>query len=185
MTNKIFTWCWLIIMFVSAVIISKGYSQTPYNQNGPWTEENIENERMWNEPILSDLLYENSFTGDLQVTLGLNKGQLTAIKKIAENVLLEYRLLKTESNIIVSDENLTLEEKKENIKEMGYNHRVVGIVNSADEAIKAILNHGQYLKFLDWAEQKYEEAKKIAEEYKHKPMPDISNAPQRVLPFSK
>ena len=154
-------------------------------QEGRYTEENLDDDKLWHsEPILSDLVYGTyGLTNDLQTAVGVNEGQLIAIKKIAESVLLQYQLLNSEARVIETDENLSFDEKRAKIKEGGFNQRVVAIVNSADKAIEGILSPGQYGKFMEWTGRKYEQRKRFAEEMlRFKPSPNISKLPVIVLP---
>lgn len=179
----------VVTIILLVLIVTQGSAQTASagkSDAGPWTEETLDNESPWSsQGILSDLLYENEFTGDLQNMLGISDSQTTAIKKVAETVLLSYRGLDTESRPIVSDPKITLDEKRKMIIDMGYNRRVVKIVNDADRATRGILTAEQYPRFLDWAKKKYQEATNIAEQHKHRPAPDARNFPNKDLPGQK
>jgi hypothetical protein len=174
-----------LAMGLVTCMAGQGSAQSPKanSAHGPWTEDTLSDESPWSsQPILSDLLYERSFTGDLQAILGLSDGQMTALTKVAESVLLSYRELDNESRPIVTNPSLRLDQKQRLISDMGYNRRVVAIVNNADTAVKAILSAGEYPQFLEWARKKYEEARAIGEQYKYRPAPDPSNFPKKVLP---
>lgn len=187
-TKKTSVWSWLAMFVLLGIGTSDAYSQpsgpATQQQEGRYTEENLDDDKLWHsEPILSDLVYGTyGLTNDLQTAVGVNEGQLIAIKKIAEDVLFQYGLLKSESRVIETDENLTFDEKRAKIKGMRFNQRVVAIVNSSDKAIEGILSPDQYVKFMEWTERKYEQRKRFAEEMRRKPPPDPSKLPAIVLP---
>ena len=192
MSKRIVAGSCLMVFIVGGIFISKVYSQpstggiTSNQQREEWTEENIENEKIWtSQPILSDLLYRKGFADDLQKVVGLNNEQVIKIQNLATEVLTTYRVLDSESRVMTTDTHLTQSEKSRKIKEMGYNQRILHEVNAADKNIKNILTKDQYDKFVYWVEKKHQEAKETAEEYKHKPRPETSNAPVIVLPAQK
>jgi hypothetical protein len=162
---------------------SGGSASTSSASSGPWTEANINDETLWSsQPVLNDLLYDKAAADELVASAKLEPLQVSALNLLAENVLLKYLLLDTEARPIMSDMTLSPAKKGQLFSQMRYNERILEIVNSADAIAGTMLRPQQHAQLLSWARNRYQRAARNAQDYAHRPPPDMTRAPILRLP---
>ncbi len=148
------------ILFVALIAVAAAKQQAQPAQEatpvtyGTTTGDSASLDPWITKPVLSYLLFTKdskleSDVMDLAGFLSLTEGEMSSLRKIAEDELLSANAVKAESARVVENNTLTLEEKQRQIQAIGYNSRVNQIAQDTDVAVRNLLG-SRYPKFRSW-----------------------------------
>jgi LysM repeat protein len=100
-----------------------------------------------------------ALTGSLQTPLRLEAPlapfEFGQVQSIARRQLESYRLLESQTALIISNPALTLPQKRLAILRMGYNSRVDQVAYQADQSLRQALSPASYARLMDWITRRW------------------------------
>lgn len=111
---------------------------------------------IWGEkPLLGYFALTASLQEPLQEGAKLSDRQFLIVQQIASQEIEQLRLLELQSRPVVLDETLSLEQKRQQIMEMGYNQQVMQIVRDSSAALEGALDARTYFRLVHWIERRW------------------------------
>lgn len=106
-------------------------------------------------PPLSYFALTASLQAPLRLGARLGPAQFALVRHIAEGEQAQLRRLRLESQPIVTDPALSLEQKRLRLQRMGYNRRVEAIVYASDRALRSALDPAAHARLVAWIEARW------------------------------
>jgi LysM repeat protein len=111
---------------------------------------------IWTQkPLLGYFVLTQSLAGEIERQGVLSPPQMWLARQVALLQDAELRRLQAESLTVVQDPALTLEQKRQRIREMGYNRRVAAISAASQQLLALLLPAGDTARFTAWAESRW------------------------------
>jgi LysM repeat protein len=111
---------------------------------------------IWRQkPLLGYFILTQSLAAEIERQGLLTQPQLRLARRVALLQGSELRRLQAESLPVVLDPALTLQQKRQLIREMGYNRRVAAISAASQQLLSLLLPASDYARFTAWAENRW------------------------------
>lgn len=111
------------------------------------------------KPVLHVVLPD---TAVLQGDLGFSTAQIAAVSQITAQEEAGRAVLEAEAAVIINDDALTLEQKRQAIAAMNYNGRLLALLGETSEALQTALGTADYEALVAWAEGEFQELRRTA-----------------------
>jgi LysM repeat protein len=117
----------------------------------------MEGTQPWRDrPVLGYFALTSSLIGPLQFEADLSSAQMEIIRRIAHLEVQELENFHQKSLIYVLDPELSLEEKRSAVLQMGYNRQVYAISRTSQQILALLLDEKAYARFVRWMERRWE-----------------------------
>jgi len=160
-------------------------SKIAYDQNSPWSHKGIislglvitlltllvisvllnltihltqpiYSEPIWGrKPVLVYMALTPSLEGKLREGAALSPWQFRIVQSIAQEEYDKLKFLEESTYTFIANPSLSLEEKRNLIIEMGYNHQVMAIIRAGQEKLASELDPHAYGKLVRWIEDRW------------------------------
>lgn len=113
------------------------------------------------KPVLGYFLLTASLSDTLRTELNLTDGQYQKIRNIAQDEVARINELESESAIVLKDKELTLAEKRAWIEEIGYNQRLLKVLDASQQSLKGVIPPITYRRLVNWIENRWQLERKL------------------------
>jgi LysM repeat protein len=111
---------------------------------------------IWGQkPLLGYFVLTQSLAAEIESQGVLSPLQLGVVRQVATLQDAQLERLERESLPVLLDPGLTLPQKRQRIRDMGYNHRVQEIASSSQQLVALLLPASSYNRFTAWAEARW------------------------------
>jgi LysM repeat protein len=123
----------------------------------PQFSVNASQQHVWgSRPVLGYFMLTPSLYTKLSEERILDGSQFQSVQAIARQEDAQLRQLEFESRLIIQDDLLSMQQKRQRILWMGYNQRVDTIVVNSKRSVEQLLDDRTYQKFMDWIDQRWQ-----------------------------
>jgi len=117
----------------------------------------IEATEVWHErPVMGYFALTPSLVEPFKREVGLSEAQLEIVRRVAHFEVEQLETLRQKSLVYILDPDLSLEQKRAAILEMGYNQRVYTISRTSQQILVLVMPTKSYLRFARWIENRWE-----------------------------
>lgn len=144
---------WLLKLLLMAGIVCLALVNVlsrPFPRRAPGVET------VWSsKPVLGYFVMTASLAELLQQELDFSEDQFQALRQIAMEEVEQIQALEAESQVILQDPGLDLNEKRVRITEMCYNEQVLELIEASQRSLELTLGNATYTSLLDWIEDRW------------------------------
>ena len=107
------------------------------------------------KPLLGYFILTQSLTAEIERQEVLSTRQLWLARQVAQAQEAQLERLEQESLPVVLDRTLTLTQKRQHIRQMGYNRRVREVSAASQDLLYLLLPASDFTRFTSWVERRW------------------------------